>query len=107
VLKDEHSVKMPTASNMQYTIRGIPKEADASLRSQAERRGMRLNQPLVEGLREISQLEAPGEHRSLDFLRGHWREDPEFDAALAVQHQLTLLTRDKHFESLLQVGLWR
>lgn len=28
-------------------------------------------------------------------------------AALAVQHQLTLLTRDKHFESLPQVGLWR
>lgn len=81
-------MKMPTTSNIHYTIRGVPKEVDATLRSQAERRGISLNQLLVGGLREISQLEAPREHRSLDFLRGNWREDPEFDAAMAEQRRI-------------------
>jgi hypothetical protein len=79
---------MPTKSNVQYTVRGIPKEVDQALRKKAHQRKVILNRLLIEELTSATGA-APGRKlRSLQGIAGKWREDPEFDRALQEQRQI-------------------
>ena len=79
---------MPAKSELQYTIRGIPKEVDQALRRKAHQRRISLNQLLIEELTSATGA-APGrKHRSLKGIAGRWREDPEFERALQEQRQI-------------------
>lgn len=74
---------------MQYTLRNIPPSLDRALRQKARREGRSLNEVAVEALRRAMGLgDEPVRHRSLKGIRGTWREDPEFDAALAEQDRI-------------------
>lgn len=82
-------VQARTAYNagMQYTLRNIPKALDRALRQLARRQGRSLNAVAIEALaRACGIAEEPVQHRDLTGIAGSWREDPEFDAAIADQH---------------------
>ena len=79
---------MPSQSIVQYTVRGVPKELDSYLRKEANLRGISLNQLIVERLQESSASNPPVRRRSLDFLKGLWIEDANFDEALADQRRV-------------------
>jgi plasmid stability protein len=69
---------------MQYTLRNVPPALDRALRERARREGRSLNDVLLDALRLATGLAEPRvRHRSLNGIRGTWREDPEFDAAIA------------------------
>jgi plasmid stability protein len=74
---------------MQYTIRSIPEALDAALRRRARDEGKSLNAVALEVLREGAGL-APDRprRRQLGDLAGSWREDPEFDRAIADQRRI-------------------
>lgn len=65
----------------QYTIRGIPDEVDAALRTAAQRRNISLNHLLVEKLTEA--MHKTVRKRDLSRFAGAWEADPDFDSALA------------------------
>ena len=70
--------------NSEFTIRSVPPEVDLALRIRAEREGKSLNAVVLEILADGIDLDgAAGEYHDLDDLVGSWKEDPEFDAALA------------------------
>lgn len=74
---------------MQYTLRGVPESLDRALRALARREGISLNSAALRvlgvGLGLTGQLVR---HRSLEDVRGTWREDPEFEAAVAEQDRV-------------------
>jgi plasmid stability protein len=74
---------------MQYTLRSIPKALDAALRRRAKDEGKSLNAMALQVLREGAglTLERP-RRRQLSDLAGSWREDPEFDRAIADQRRI-------------------
>jgi hypothetical protein len=74
---------------MQYTLRGIPKLLDHTLRERARQEGKSLNEVAVQALERGSGLEGePIKRRDLRDLAGRWREDPEFDRAIADQDRV-------------------
>ncbi|HKW16542.1 MAG TPA: hypothetical protein VJO35_03435 [Terriglobales bacterium] len=71
---------------MQYTIRNIPKPLDAALRRKARDQGKSLNDVTIEALARGAGLSGePTRQRDLSDIAGTWREDPEFDRAIAEQ----------------------
>jgi hypothetical protein len=77
---------MKTQAPIQYTIRGIPPEVDKVLREKAARRGLSLNQAVVEELVGATV----GRRKKADFsdLVGKWTPDPGFDEIIASQRQV-------------------
>jgi hypothetical protein len=74
---------------MQYTLRNVPPAVDRALREKARREGRSLNEVAVEALkRALGLSDAPVKHRSLRAIRGTWRDDPAFDAAIADQDRI-------------------
>ena len=72
---------MPSA---QYTIRSIPDAVDRAARQRSRQEAKSLNTVVVEALaRGLEVQVAPPVHTDLDHLIGAWREDPEFDRAVA------------------------
>ena len=71
---------------MQYTIRNVPEPVDAALRQSARQQGKSLNEVAVEALtRGAGVTENRTRQRDLGDIVGAWRNDPEFDRALASQ----------------------
>ena len=79
---------MPAKSRIQYTLRGIPAEVDQALRKKAREKKVSLNRLLVSELINASGASSQRTYRSLKQLPGRWKEDPEFDRALADQRQI-------------------
>ena len=74
---------------MQYTIRNIPQILDRALRDRARVEGKSLNQVTLQALARGAGFSATGvRFRELDDLAGSWKEDPEFDLALADQDRI-------------------
>ena len=74
---------------MQYTLRNVPAALDRELRRRAKRDGRSLNQVALGLLREALGLaETPQRRRHLGDLVGTWKDDPEFDRAIADQHAI-------------------
>ena len=65
----------------QYTIRRVPAHLDEALRRKAKRKGVSLNQVLLESLAESVGEEAAKYH-DLDELAGSWKTDKAFDNAV-------------------------
>lgn len=71
---------------MQYTIRKVPKPVDAALRRRAQEQSKSLNEVALEALaRGVGVSGERGRQRDLHEIAGTWRNDPEFDRALAAQ----------------------
>jgi len=80
---------------MQYTLRDIPPTVDSELRRRAKTEGKSLNSVAIEALIRGAGLGAtPLRQRDLSDIAGTWREDPEFDQAMAEQDRV-------------DEGLWR
>lgn len=77
---------MKQQAEIQYTIRGIPREVDRILRQKAARRKKSLNQLIVDELVEATV----GRMQQTDFsdLTGRWTPDPAFDEIIAAQRQI-------------------
>jgi hypothetical protein len=72
---------------MQYTLRDVPQALDAELRRRAKRDGKSLNEVTLETLARGAGLTREAvRYRTLSDLAGTWKEDPEFDEAVAEQH---------------------
>ncbi len=71
-------------SQKQYTIRNVPDELDAKLRSKAKREKKSLNRLLIEQLHHsISNVSrANPRHHDYDRFVGTWVDDPGFDEAM-------------------------
>jgi len=71
---------------LQYTIRGVPREVDRSLRRKAAQRKQSLNQVVLDEL----TMATVGSLRHEDFsdLVGKWAHDAAFDRILAAQRQI-------------------
>jgi len=67
---------------LQYTVRGIPEEVDASLREEAAQSGKSLNTLLVEKISESTAAGKQGWTNGLEKFIGTWVEDPAFDEAM-------------------------
>jgi plasmid stability protein len=71
---------------MQYTLRNIPAAVDRALRQRAEQEGTSLNEAALRALaRGVGAEAEPVRWRDLSDLAGSWREDPDFDQAIADQ----------------------
>lgn len=71
---------------MQYTIRNVPHQLDAALRRKAREQCKSLNEVTIEALaRGAGMSGEPTRQRDLSDIAGTWREDPEFDRAIAEQ----------------------
>ncbi len=71
---------------MQYTIRNVPGFLDAVLRDSARQQRKSLNETALEALARGAGLgENRRRQRDLGDIAGSWREDPDFDLALAAQ----------------------
>ena len=71
---------------MPYTIRNVPKNLDLALRRKAREQGKSLNEVSNEALtRGAGISEEQTRQRDLSDIAGTWREDSEFDRALAEQ----------------------
>ncbi len=74
---------------MQYTLRNVPEALDEALRERARAESKSLNQVAIEALASALGLERRAvRHRDLSDLAGRWREDPEFDRAIADQDRV-------------------
>ena len=74
---------------MQYTIRNVPRPVDAALRQSARQQGKSLNDVAVEALtRGAGVTENRTPQRDLTDIAATWRNDPEFDRALAAQDKI-------------------
>ena len=80
----------PATPSVQYTVRSIPAHIDRALRRKAQTGGKSLNQVLREALiREVEGTDVPERlYTDLDALAGAWVEDPAFDEAIRMQHQV-------------------
>ncbi len=76
------------ARQIQYTIRGVPREIDAILRRKAAQRAQSLNQIILDEL----AVATGGRKPKADFsdLVGRWVPDPAFDEIVASQRQIDL-----------------
>jgi hypothetical protein len=76
------------ARQIQYTIRGVPREIDAILRRKAAQRAQSLNQIILDEL----AVATGGRKPKADFsdLAGRWASDPAFDEIVASQRQIDL-----------------
>lgn len=74
------------AHDIQYTVRGIPREVDRALRRKAAQRKLSLNQVIVEEL----TAGTVGARKRADFqdVAGQWTPDPAFDENIATQRQI-------------------
>lgn len=73
-------------SCMQYTVRNVPDALDAALRRRARERDKSLNETAIEAMaRGLGIQGKPVRRRDVGGIAGSWREDPEFDAAIADQ----------------------
>ena len=79
---------MPTSLKVQYTIRGVPRDVDQTLRRKAHQRKISLNRLLVEELTNAAGCPSGQTYRSLKSIAGRWKEDPEFDRILEEQRQI-------------------
>ena len=77
---------MNKQAEVQYTVRGVPREVDRALRARAASRHQSLNQVILEELTESTL----GARSRADFsdLVGRWTPDPGFDEILAAQRQI-------------------
>ena len=74
---------------MQYTLRNIPDALDEALRERARAENKSLNQVAIDALaRALGLGRRAARHRDLSDLAGRWREDPDFDQAIADQDQV-------------------
>jgi hypothetical protein len=74
---------------MQYTLRKVPRAVDIRLRRRARAERKSLNTVALEALaRGTGVGETVGPKRDLGDIAGTWREDPEFDRAIAAQHRI-------------------
>lgn len=74
---------------MQYTIRGIPAEVDAALRTRAREAGTSLNEAAIEALAEGSGAAGRArKRRHLGDIAGTWRADKGLEAALKAQDRV-------------------
>jgi len=74
---------------MQYTIRNVPDALDEALRGAARKQGKSLNEIAIEALARgagVTGRRRP--QRDLRDVAGSWRNDPEFDRAIAAQHMI-------------------
>ncbi len=81
-----YHVGMKQQAEVQYTVRGVPREVDHALRKKAARRKQSLNQVILDELIEATL----GRKQRADFsdLVGRWTPDPAFDEILASQRQI-------------------
>lgn len=71
---------------MQYTIRNVPDLLDEVLRRSAREQGKSLNEVAIEALARGAGLsESRFRQRDLGDIAGSWRNDPDFETALAQQ----------------------
>ena len=79
-------MKMSVTDSAYYSIRGIPREVDHTLRDMAARRGTSLNRLIGEELTRT----ALGSIQKADFsdLVGRWVPDPGFDDVISSQRQI-------------------
>jgi hypothetical protein len=74
---------------VQYTLRDIPHLLDLELRRRAKAEGKTLNAVALEALMRGAGLdETEPRHRDLGDVAGTWREDREFDDAIADQDRV-------------------
>jgi plasmid stability protein len=74
---------------MQYTVRNVPKNLDEELRRRAHDEGKSLNEVALEAMmRGVGQTAEQTRFRDLSDLAGTWKDDPEFEAAIADQHTI-------------------
>jgi len=74
---------------MQYTLRNIPPAVDSALRRRARAEGKSLNALAIEALiRGVGLGETAVRQRDLGDIAGTWREDRQFDEAIADQHRI-------------------
>jgi hypothetical protein len=74
---------------MQYTLRDIPPVLDSELRRRARTEGKSLNAVAVEALMRGAGVGVPPlRQRDLDDVAGTWRDDQEFDQAVAEQDRI-------------------
>ncbi|HEY0511190.1 MAG TPA: hypothetical protein VGH73_04760 [Thermoanaerobaculia bacterium] len=74
---------------MQYTLREVPPIVDLELRRRAKAEGKSLNTVAIEALIRGSGLaESPIRQRDLGDVAGTWREDRDFDQAVADQDRV-------------------
>lgn len=76
------------ASELRYTIRGVPSDVDRALRRKAAQRKQSLNSLILD---ELTAATASVQKRA-DFhdLVGRWEDDPEFDETIAGQRQIDM-----------------
>jgi hypothetical protein len=75
---------MPTLPTI--VARNIPEPVDAALRQSARQQGKSLNEVAIEALARGAGLTGiRSRQRDLTDIVGSWREDPEFDRAIAAQ----------------------
>ena len=79
---------MPANSEVQYTVRGIPREVDKVLRRRAHQRGISLNRLLIEELSAAGGGLQGRRYRLLKDLGGRWQDDREFDRILAEHRRI-------------------
>ncbi|HYL76581.1 MAG TPA: hypothetical protein VEU96_20370 [Bryobacteraceae bacterium] len=79
---------MKKQAQIQYTIRGIPREVDRALRRRAMQRQLSLNQVILEEL----TASTVGDKKRADFsdLVGKWTRDKAFDEIIAAQRRIDL-----------------
>jgi len=74
---------------MQYTIRNVPESLDAEIRRRAEEERTTLNEAALRALAKGVGLSGTRmRFRDLKDLSGTWKEDPDFDQAIADQHSI-------------------
>ena len=79
---------MPANSEVQYTVRGVPREVDKVLRRRARQRGISLNRLLIEELSAAGGGLQGRRYRLLKDLGGRWQNDREFDRILAEHRRI-------------------
>lgn len=85
----EYIAFMKSSQKKQYTLRNLSPQLDQKLRQRTRQTGKSLNEVALEALcRGIGLSETPVVHGDLDHLAGTWKEDPEFDQALEMQHRI-------------------
>jgi plasmid stability protein len=74
------------AREIQYTVRGIPREVDRALRKKAAKHKLSLNQIILDELTAATT----GSRKRADFddLVGKWTPDPGFDEIIASQRKI-------------------
>lgn len=69
---------------MQYTVRNVPDKLDKELRRRAREEGKSLNEVALEAMaRGVGQGAETVRYRDLSGIAGSWKDDPEFDRAIA------------------------